>query len=82
MISEEARVNQVVVRKTPHFYILHPEDAKLRLLRWRVEGSAEAEAEHVAGVRGVDDAVVPEPRRCVVRCGVSKRCEGEQRVRL
>ena len=42
---------------------LHPEHAELRPLGdRRVQRCGEGEAEHVAGLRGVDDAVVPQPR--------------------
>lgn len=41
----------------------HPENTKLgaRLLGAAAQGSLEAETEHVPGLRGRDDAVVPEP---------------------
>src|SRR4051794_18532138 len=41
---------------------LHPENAELRAFRdGRVQRRGEGEAEHVPGLRRVDDAVVPQP---------------------
>src|SRR5438045_5041373 len=48
---------------------LHAEDAEARLLLWSAARHGEREAQHAAGIRGIDDAVVPEPRGGVV--GVS-----------
>src|SRR5882762_11096308 len=45
---------------------LHPEDAEVGRLDRRVEAGREGKAEHHAGLRRVDDAVVPEPRAGVV----------------
>src|SRR5687768_4396938 len=45
----------------------HPEDAIANFLQRSVRAGRQGEAEHVARLRGVDDAVVPEPRRGVVR---------------
>src|SRR5438270_11849679 len=40
----------------------HPKYAELRPVRnWRVQRGGEGEAEDVARLRGVDDAVVPQP---------------------
>src|SRR5262249_25908998 len=47
-----------------------PEDSEARLGDGRVEGGGDAEAEDRARVRGRDDAVVPEPRRRVVRAAL------------
>src|SRR5262245_58343489 len=45
----------------------HPEDAEAgRLGRRRIEAGGEREAEHRAGVRGVDHAVVPQARGGVI----------------
>src|ERR1700710_1568362 len=46
---------------------LHPEDAVGDRLQRRVGGGGQGEPEHVAGVPGVDDPVVPQPRGRVVR---------------
>src|SRR5580700_9552943 len=42
---------------------LHPEDAEPRRLDRRVQGRRKRQTQHPAGLRGRDDAVVPEPRR-------------------
>src|SRR6195952_2527890 len=44
----------------------HPEDAVADVLEGRVGARGQGQAEHGAGLRGVDHAVVPEPRRGVV----------------
>src|SRR4029450_8847542 len=45
----------------------HPEDTEPgRLGRRRVETGGEREAEHRAGLRGIDHAVVPQPRGGVI----------------
>src|SRR5687768_8817972 len=47
---------------------LHPEHAERRAFGdGGIEAGGEGEAEHVAGLRGVDDAVVPQPRGGVPR---------------
>src|SRR5450631_1915 len=46
---------------------LHAEDAEARLFDGRIQGCSESEAEDPARVGRVDDAVVPEPRRRIVR---------------
>src|SRR4051812_9502629 len=44
----------------------HAEDAITDLLQWGVRTGGQGEAQHGAGLRGVDDAVVPEPGGGVV----------------
>src|SRR5258706_7818647 len=51
--------------------LLHPEDAEARLLFGCVAGGGEREREHAARVGGIDDAVVPEPRRRIVRMALA-----------
>src|SRR5262249_44853252 len=45
----------------------HPEDAVGHRLHRRLADETERQAEHVARVAGLDDPVVPQPRRRVVR---------------
>src|SRR4051794_41985945 len=45
----------------------HPEDAVAELAQRRVGARGEGEPEHGAGLRGIDDAVVPEAGGGVVR---------------
>src|SRR5215210_935416 len=48
--------------------ILHPEQAELRAFgNRRVQRCGESEPEHITRLRGVDDAVVPQPGRRVPR---------------
>src|SRR5260221_1332972 len=51
--------------------LLHSEDAEARLLFGRVAGGGERKREHAARVGGIDDAVVPEPRRRIVRMALA-----------
>src|SRR5690606_2387653 len=46
---------------------LHPENAETGGLYGRVERGRNTEAERHAGIQRVDDAVIPQPRRCIVR---------------
>ena len=51
------------VRRVRRAAVSHPPDADLRFGDRRVEGGRQRERQHFAGLRWVDDAVVPEPCR-------------------
>src|SRR5262245_16402583 len=60
--------------------LLHPEDAEGALGNGGVEGGGDPEREHAARVARVDDPVVPEARRRVVRVALGL-VGGADRVR-
>ena len=62
---------------------LHPEHAELRPFgNGGVQRRGEGDPQHVAGLRGIDDAIVPQPRGRVIRValllvfGADRRLEG------
>src|SRR4051794_2483074 len=57
-------------RKRTSVRMSHPEDAELRFRNRRVEGGGERERKNGAGLRRIEDAVVPQARRGVVRASL------------
>lgn len=66
----------------PHYCSVHShsKDAELGVFRAAVRRGGDAEADDLSGVRRVDDPVVPQPRRGVVRVPFPFVCLDDSRL--